>query len=126
MSLKPLPAGRLIAGLEKAIQRWVTLFLTPVGSVTTSPLVGSSFIPAIQSGTLQNTADLESAFAAASAQVREQLPVTASMKDDEIIDTVELMDGSWVRPPRIFLQVKIVTRAGSSRLITVPVSTVIR
>jgi len=126
MRLKPLPSGRIITGLEKAIQRWVTLFLTPIGSVTSAPLAGSSFIPSVQSGAIQNVADIVTVFAAANAQVMEQLPVTDTMKLDEIIASVELEDGSQVSPPNLYLRIKILTQAGSSRVVTVPVSTVIR
>lgn len=47
---------RIVAGIEKAVQRYAKLFLTNLGSVKLAPNVGSHLLPKVQTGQVSNLA----------------------------------------------------------------------
>lgn len=60
-------------GAYKAIQEWVICFLTARGSVSIVPEYGSDFSYYLSSGAIRSTADVQTHFSEATAQVQESL-----------------------------------------------------
>lgn len=120
-----------IAGILKAVQRWVKLFLTRRGTAVADAQEGCTFMTQLLKGQLQSDTDVAGAFNAAVDEIdvytREQdLVLGLSRPDDEILTAVVLLPGWQLDKDSLKLRIGFTSKAGSSRQITVPVSLTIK
>ena len=117
-------SGKICTGIQKLAQRWALEFLTEQGSMLHLPQRGCEFMTLVRFGRLRNRSDVASAFVAANLTVARnmQLEEYPNMLDDERLGAAELANVS-IQPGFIDLRVIIVSRAGNSRAIIVPVET---
>ena len=115
-----------ITGPLKATQKFATLFLTELGSVPEDPDQGTSFIAELRFGGVRSEFDLLSAFTQAVAEAMnyfDQRQADEDLPDDETIVDAQLTDYT-LEAPNVFLFITVITAAGDSRTIQVPVDTV--
>lgn len=117
-------SGKICTGIQKLAQRWALEFLTELGSMVHRPDRGCEFMTLVRFGRLRNRADVSSAFVAANLTVARnlQLEEYPNMPDDERFEAAELANVS-IQPSFIDLRVIIVSRAGNSRAVILPVET---
>lgn len=121
LSLTP---GRIVTGIQKAVQRYTCLFLTY--DLKFDPGIGSVFIPAIAQGVVVSYADLYKLFSISNSLVLDQLSKTSTgMPDDERVASATLTDATLNRgSSTISLTIKITTVAGDSASFVIPTSIV--
>lgn len=118
--------GYVCTGVQKVAQTWLILFMTDRGSVLNKPTRGSSFFPAIRNGSIRVEDDVSAQFALAAEQVRQTMDLDATeagdLPDDERLDEANLLSYRLDRPAALlYLKVRILTIAGDSRDIILPV-----
>ena len=116
----------MLTGIEKMIQRYVLLFLTPSGSVQFDSSFGTPFTQAVVNGTLINYGQLFATFAYANTLViRTMLENIEGLPDDEIIDNVTLIDSNInFANSTLMLTLLFTTAAGTSAEFVIPTSIV--
>ena len=122
--LMPRDGGRVVAGIEKAVQRWLKLLLTIRGTVFGDPSAGTEFIPSVMVNGGGNE-EIEATFNAAAKDIDTYLRARYESDDtplDEQIESAELMPGWEISNGRMRLSVRIITAAGVSAQIMVPVN----
>lgn len=115
-----------ITGVLKATQKFAMLFLTEQGSIPEDLDRGTSFIAELRFGGVRSEFDLLSAFTQAVAEAMNYLDrrqADEDIPDDETIVDAQLVDYT-LEAPNVFLFITVVTAAGDSRVIQVPVDTV--
>lgn len=115
--------SRRVTGLQKLIQRYTVLFLTPKGSVKYHPDQGSRFINAFGADNIQTSGDIVAQFAFANYDVIAQLrwEETDDDPDDERIKSVSLLDYNIdYSEGRLYLKVRLISLAGESAELTIP------
>ena len=90
---------KIVAGVQKMLQRYVTLLLTPTGDPKFAPDSGSDLLAYVNSGSISDGGVLMYAFALASRSVirymntdDEATDTFGTTPDDERIDTADLTD----------------------------------
>lgn len=120
-------AGSICTGVQKAVQTFVLLFLTDKGSVAGEEARGTDFLQGLRTGFIHDDASLESAFRFAVMDVlnydSENRP--EETPDDEALEDVELVSYD-LQPGYLNLTCRVVTLAGESREVIIPIPTVIK
>ena len=124
-------SSRRVAGIQKAIQRYVTLLLTPSSSVPFPAEADNYLLDSLRAGTVSNTGYLRHLFNLANAVALDIIrrddyntKTFGDQRDDEQIESVAL-DGMTVDYATSTLGLSLVfrTRAGSDYAYILPVST---
>lgn len=117
-------SGQIATGIQKLSQRWLLEFTTERGSMTGLPSRGSEFMRQVRLGRLRNQGDVFYAFLYNELLVRQNLRTeeTDAMPDDERIASAEPLSISFL-PGFANLRIQINSRAGTSREVILPVST---
>lgn len=116
--------GRICTGIQKLAQRWALEFLTELGSMPYQPDRGCAFMARMRQGRLLSQVDVIAAFhdAALTIQRNLQLEEYTDMPVDERYADVDLVSVSLFTG-YIDLRVMIVSQAGDSRVVVLPVAT---
>lgn len=123
--------SRRVTGMQKAIQRYVTLLLTPSSSVPFPEEGGNELLDALRAGTVSNTGYLRHLFNVASSVALDIIrrddyntQMFGDQTDDERIAAVEL-DGVTIDYATSTLGLSLIfrTEAGSDYAYVLPVST---
>jgi len=123
--------SRRITGLQKAVQRYVALLLTPTSSVPFPGDQPNTLLDALRTGTVSNTGTLRHLFNMANAAALDAIRKDdyntvkfGDQADDERISTVELA-GMTIdyATSTLGLSLTFRTEAGSDYAYVVPVST---
>jgi len=120
---------RIVAGIEKAVQRYAILFLTHLGSVKLAPDVGSTLLHDALSGRVSSLAQLGNLYALANSSARAAMraddedPGFGSIPDDERVVDTRLVNMDLDYASRtIRIHVLITTAAGDSFTFIIPVT----
>jgi hypothetical protein len=113
--------------VDDALKLWhkyAVGFLTDPGSARFDPVLGSSFLQAMQQGRIRTEADVNNFFAVAAGET--EFFIKSNQEDDvatseELISSI--LDGSEVGEEGLELTVVITTADGEQRTVTLPVST---
>lgn len=116
-------SGQIAVGAQKLAQRWLLEFLTDRGSMPALPDRGTNFIRNIAGGNARNASDLRVIFDLASfdASVNLRAEEDNTWPQDERFSAASLINVNFT-PGYANLQVEIVSEAGSSRSIILPIS----
>jgi len=119
---------RIVAGIEKAVQRYAKLFLTHIGSIKLAPEVGSTLVHSALSGQIPNLTYLSHLYSIANINARnaitndDESDAFGSIPDDERITNTELVDMELdYKTATVRIHVKITTAAGDSFTFIIPV-----
>lgn len=123
--------GEIVTGIQKLSQSFTSIFLTDVGSIHHDSSVGTSFIEAMRQGRLKDEADLKSEFLLAAENVRQQLALAIDPAKpppaDETFVSATLRSFDMDRgASKITLFVVLLSAAGESREVIMPVSLAIK
>jgi hypothetical protein len=124
-SLAAIESGGLICtGIQKLAQRWVLEFLTPTGSIPYKLQRGSSFITNVRAGRVRNNVDVVAYFSAAAAETGVNLKNEDVLTDpdDEKYSSATLDGFSLNYDGRLVLNVTLLSVAGTSRSVILPIS----
>lgn len=121
---------KIVTGLQKVVQRYALLFLSTVGEVKFSQRQGAYILSQVGGGRIQNRGQLQAAFASANSRVLGQMrsddaQTTAygTMPADEIIVDARLLDFDIdFEKSTVYLQIQLLTQAGTSVTYVVPVT----
>lgn len=119
-------AGEIITGIVKLAQRWTVEFLTERGSILYEPNRGTLFYTYARLGFLRTVLEAEQQFASANIDVRRRLleEETGEEPLDERYLGSELLSIALV-PGLLTLNVRVVSRAGTSREVILPIDVTI-
>lgn len=117
-------SGQICVGVQKLAQRWALEFLTEAGSMPGLPERGSPFMISVRNNTLRSSLDVGSAFLTAGLTIERNLKNEEydTMPDDERFVSANLTSMTFY-PGYLELHVQINSRAGTSRAIILPIST---
>lgn len=116
--------GSAIRGVEKAAQYFVTCLLTQVGSAT-DPTFGTSFLANLYGGGQKTNQNVFTWFQLAASDILTSWSDHTSDDPNEKLAGVELTDIAMdPLNNKIRLSINLVTEAGSSRTIVLPLATV--
>lgn len=120
----PTNSGQICAGVQKLAQRWLLEFLTENGSMPGRPDRGTRFMRLVRQGRLRTTPAIaaEFSFAAYEARINLQNEENATWPDDERLGDVRLTSLAFL-PGYAKLYIQIVSRAGETRDVLLPIST---
>ena len=140
--VKPVPLQRLhltavngqpkmVAGLQKAVQRYTVLLLTNLGDLRFDPDVGGTLVTEIASGNLQNLGYLYHVFALSNANALRILAKDDNdeaaygiVPDDERLVSATVTDAYMdYTTGTVNLQVELTTAAGAGYAYVIPVNT---
>jgi len=124
--------GYVVTGIMKLVQQFILLFLTEEGTSKEDLLAGTSFMSMVRTGAIRTEAVLKSAFGMAAADVRNQLNASYDQEAekgydvplDERISSVTLLS-FYIEPGRLELSIKILSKAGETRTVVLPVQVAI-
>jgi hypothetical protein len=116
--------GQICVGVQKLAQRWLLEFLTELGSMPGLPARGCNFMTLVRQGRLRSQSSVVSAFNFAAYDVRVALATEEddTWPNDERISDAVLLSVAFL-PGYANLRVNIVSRAGTTRAIILPVAT---
>jgi hypothetical protein len=126
-----LGSSRRVSGIQKAIQRYVTLLLTPSASVPFPAEDGNTLFAALQAGSVSNTGYLRHLFNAANAVALDtmrkddyNISLFGDQPDDEQVESVTL-NGMTIdySTSTIGLSLTFRTAAGSDYGYVLPITT---
>lgn len=114
--------GEVCTGIQKLVQRWLCIFLTPAGSQTFSPERGTRFM--VDIFTAGTESDVNTIFQIANSDTIDQLKAeeTVNMPEDEMIKSVSL-DSMSLYLGTLSLYITIKSKAGTSTNIILPIDT---
>lgn len=125
------PVPRIVAGIEKAVQRYASLFLTNVGSVHADSSVGNSLLDEVFRGRVSTQSTLDHLVAVADSDTLDTILLEdgdgsfGDVPDDERIVSSEVLDARLVYDSilggRVKVRIGITTAAGESFTFIVPV-----
>jgi hypothetical protein len=117
-------SGLICIGVQKLAQRWLLEFLTETGSMVGLPTRGTNFMTLVRQGRLRTTAAITAQFhfAAHVARLTLSAEENDTWPDDERIAEVKLQSIAFL-PGYAKLYVLVASRAGDTREIIMPVST---
>lgn len=117
-------AGEICTGIQKLAQRWVLEFLTETGTLLFDPTRGCDFMTVVRAGLLRTEADVLTQFRFAQIDITRNLQAEESSTtaiDEQFasatLTSVELLPGYMQ------LYVTVLSQAGSSRSVIMPIST---
>lgn len=132
-------SGALTTGVQKLAQRWLLEFMTEQGSMPGLPNRGTNFMRAARTGQFRVPINVRGQFAAANMIIARNLRAeeTDSMPDDEKFADAELLNvailpgfdvsqASGTTAAFLSLGVKIISQAGDTRDIILPIEIVPR
>jgi hypothetical protein len=116
--------SQICVGAQKLAQRWLLEFLTELGSMPGLPTRGTNFMTKVRTGVLRTPAELTAAFnfAAYSARIALAAEEDDTWPDDERLSNAILASVAFL-PGYANIKVNIISRAGSSRDIIMPIAT---
>lgn len=120
--------NRKVTGIQKLVQRYITLLSTIKGDTKFDSNVGSKFFSDTSIGGTYTREQLLHSFVFANADVVAQLrqedddPTYGTSPDDERISTATLVDYSVDQTGRVFIRVQLTSRKGSPVTFIVPAS----
>lgn len=116
--------GLICTGIQKLAQRWVLEFLTPVGSMPYMITRGSSFLSNIRAGRIKNNVDVISFFSLAVSEIDLNLSNEDNLSDpdDERYYSASLLGFSFSVDGKLVLEVSVVSAAGTTRKVILPIS----
>jgi hypothetical protein len=119
----PTNSGQICVGVQKLAQRWALEFLTEDGSMPGLPSRGNEFMRLVRQGRIRSAPEVRGFFATSSLTIDRNLrnEEYAGMPDDERFESASLLGVSFL-PGYLSLTVEIVSRAGSSREVILPIS----
>lgn len=127
-----VPTPRIVAGVEKAVQRYTRIFLTTVGTVRLAKDIGNDLLRSVALGRVQNKAILNHLYSIANAKtlavLREDDADTTygAIPDDERIVSTRLKDLELVYDAvtggRVRIHIFITTAAGEGYTFVIPVA----
>jgi hypothetical protein len=89
---------KIVTGVQKALQRFISLLLTPRGSSTYDTLAGTELLPTLTEGRVQSVGQFQHIFGIAAADVLQQMRadddltnIYGTISDEEIIRTVTVL-----------------------------------
>jgi hypothetical protein len=117
-------AGHIATGPQKLVQRWLLEFLTERGSMPGLPNRGTDFMTLVRQGQLRTEAAVLAAFnfAAYDARVNLGKEENETWPNDERIGPVSVQSIAFL-PGYAQIKFTIETRAGTARVIILPVAT---
>ena len=116
--------GQVCTGPQKLAQRWLLEFLTETGSMPGLPNRGCTFMTKVRQGTLRTYSDVWTAFVFGAYQTSVTLlnEEDDTWPDDERLLRAELLSLTFF-PGYANLNIQIISRAGNSRAVILPIST---
>ena len=124
----PSEGGLICTGIQKLAQRWLIEFLTSRGSMLFLADRGCDFLSAARTGRLRTNVDVRQVFAVAAAQVKRNFLAEdegLDVPDDELLAEATLISSS-IGDGRIALQVNVVSAAGDTRQVILPIDTALK
>lgn len=119
-------SGQIITGIQKAIQTFLITFLTEKGSNSLDSSFGTRFITNIRNSNLRGP-QLQIHFRDAVEDfLNQQSKYIEGLPDDEILDEVILDSYNIQSKDSIELNIRIISKAGEARTLTLPISLVIK
>ena len=120
-------AASVCTGIQKVAQQFTIMFLTDIGSKPRDENFGTSFLTALNAGSIQDDEEVTSFFQLAMSEIRTYLDENdiEGETDDETFDSAELT-GWDLRPGFLSLNVRVTSLAGDERDIILPVKVAIR
>ena len=119
-------AGQVTTGIQKLAQTFAMLFLTEAGSVPDKPDWGTEFLAAVRNGMVNNENDVQSAVSMAIEDVRGTLGLIAEQESyppDETFQSASLLNYTLdEKTSKLTMYIKVVSAAGDSRVVVLPVS----
>lgn len=118
--------ARVVTGVQKAVQRWLYVFLTRQGSVLGDPSLGTKFLDEILNGNSRDESLVKQSFNSAERTAHDYLAAleTAATPFDERIKQVDLLNYSLI-PGRVRITVLVTTQAGTQREVILPIGVAI-
>jgi hypothetical protein len=121
---------KIVAGIEKLVQRYANALLTSLGTVYFDRGYGTDLLSTIMSGRVQDQGKLQNVFGSANVNTIRQLQADDADTDtygtqpaDEQLKMAELLDFNIdYATSTIYLQVLITSQAGTSLEFIVPVT----
>jgi len=115
-------SGEVCTGIQKIVQQWLCIFLTPIGSQTFNPLRGTRFMLDIFDAGSESSIFSTFYFANSDAIDQMKAEELVEMPDDERIDDVTLTRLSLYLGT-LSLYIHITSKAGESAEIILPIDT---
>ena len=114
-----------LAGLQKAAQKFLILFLTEQGTVSVDAEAGTTFLSDLSAGLLRTDSDVAMYFKLAAQDVLDYMARqnTESTPADEILVSAELTKIQF-EYPKLVIQVQLLSQAGASASVVLPLSSV--
>lgn len=109
---------KVVAGVEKAIQAFITSLFTRQGEAW-DPSMGCGFLSALVSGQIRTPIDAANYFSSEVSGILLQIN-DADGPDDEYIETAVFLS-AVVEYTRISMRIQITTRAGTAVTVLVPI-----
>lgn len=119
--------GAIIAGVQKAVQRFLIVFLTKKGSVVSAPDEGTTFMIEAQQGLWRTVADVEQAFYSARLDAVRQITsieTDADPLDERFGDVV--LNGVTLNGDSVSISITYTTLDGFSYTYLTPLEVPIR
>jgi len=114
-----------VSGIQKVIQRYINLFLTPKGANPLNKDVGSEFMLAFDSNSLTTVSDIPYLFAISNISILDTLMASDNNENnipEESIASANLLDYSIDRSQlKIYLKIQITTKAGEAAVANIPI-----
>lgn len=122
-SLERLGRGWLVAGMQKLVQRYLLLLLTPQGSMPYLPRRGTSFIALLRNGWVRTPSDLRAAFAISQTELLPQLRALEQRGDppDERLASATLV-GVELAGDHAILRIQLRSQAGDTTTFLLPIA----
>ena len=118
--------GSICTGVQKVAQRVVLRLFTITGSLKYKPNEGCNFMLHMISGRFRSTVDVFAAFAEAKTSIMEQFDAEIQDDDPDEERLEELVLAQVVLAPDFLgLRVRVVTLAGTSRSVIIPIPVIV-
>ena len=120
----PTNSGLICTGVQKLAQRWLIEFLTEKGSMAGLPSRGTTFMTLVRQGRLRTSATITAQFyfAAHTSRITLATEENDTWPADERIADVKLQSLAFL-PGYAKLYVLVSSRAGETREVIMPIST---
>lgn len=129
LSLSTNGVTQQVAGIQKLVQRYVNLILTPLGAVVFDPIDGSSFLHDIHLGGTYTAEQLLHSFVFANAgvitliQSEDADPTYGTPPADEMLADAKILSSSFdYTRGTLNIRVQLTTRTGDNITFVVPLS----
>lgn len=123
---QPGESGKITAGIQKLVQRYLLEFATERGSLPYDEERGTNFLYEARSGIFTSSVDVLGAFARAHSFVLENLvgEEVDSDPDDERLASAEVESVAF-SPGSVSLRIRITSLAGDTRQVLMPIGVTI-